>query len=102
MNTNAFANPAVDILESDADFLVALDLPGVKKDDAKVEIADGRLTVEAQRGSNGDAVTYRRVFQLDAGLDGAAMTAELRHGVLIIRVPKAAEKQPLQIPVTRS
>lgn len=102
MNTNAFSTPPVDILESDADFLLTLDLPGVKKENASVEIQDGRLTIEATKGENGSAVTYRRAFTLDRGLDEDGMTAELDRGVLVIRVPKAPEKKPLQIPVAVS
>ncbi len=98
-NDMAWATPSADIFEGEHAFLLALDLPGVKKDALNVAIEDGALSVQATRGENGSALRYRRVFRLGPTVDTSALEAKLDQGVLTIQIPKA-KKQTVTIPVS--
>lgn len=102
--------PLVDIFEDTQAITVQADMPGVSKD---------RLNVEADRNSlriEGDAVIdmpagmealyadvqitkYRRTFVLSGELETDQIEANLKDGVLIVRIPKRAEFRPRKIEV---
>lgn len=102
--------PAVNFWESGDAFLFEMELPGVKNDQIDISVADGELTVrvelpEVQR----EGVTFHRrerpagsltrVVRLPGDVDIDKVEAELRHGVLTLRLPKAASAQPRKIQV---
>ena len=104
--------PRVDIHEDEAEFTVEVDLPGVNKDDLKVEVENGNLIIEAQRKVKPMAETskairiervarasYRRTFSLGDEIDGEAIKAELRDGVLHVSLPKREKALPKRIEV---
>jgi HSP20 family protein len=85
-------------------------LPGVAKDalDIKVEgtslTLEGRILLDTPQALDADfaevrASCYRRAFTLSRELDSAAIDAQLRDGVLRLRIPKLAEAQPRRIEV---
>ena len=104
--------PPVDILESKDSYLIRAELPGMKKEDIKVEVKDGTLTVSGERKSEkpAEGVEYRHVERVDAKFwrsfslpetvkqDG--IEATYKDGVLEIRVPKAEVAKPRQIEVS--
>jgi HSP20 family protein len=81
---NSFSTPAVDVLENERTYLLVADLPGVNKNDVKVELEDRHLWLEAKRGES----AYRRKFALPDGVDSDAITAKLVDGVLNLEIPK--------------
>jgi len=99
----AFAEwaPAVDIEETDKEYLVKADLPDVKKGDVKVEFEDGVLTVEGERKMEKEEKNKKfhriernygkfvRRFALPTEVDGAKIAAEFRDGVLNVHMPKS-------------
>ena len=103
--------PPVDILESKDSYLVRAELPGMKKEDFNLEVKDGTLTVSGERKSEepGSGVEYRRVervtgkfvrsFSLPQTVKHDGIQATYRDGILEIRVPKAEEAKPRQIPI---
>jgi HSP20 family protein len=105
-------NPAVDVLESKDSYLIRAELPGMKKEDIKVEVKDGTLTLSGETKSEkpAEGVEYRHVERVDAKFwrsfslpetvkqDG--IEATYQDGVLEIRVPKAEEAKPRQIEVS--
>ncbi|MEQ8276043.1 MAG: Hsp20/alpha crystallin family protein [Deltaproteobacteria bacterium] len=97
----AWATPSADIFEGEAEYLLALDLPGVKKDAVDVQIEEGNLSVQATRGENGSALRYRRTFRLGPTVDTSALEAKLEHGVLTVHIPKM-KKQTVTVPVSVS
>ena len=104
--------PAVDVLESKDSYHIRAELPGMKKEDIKVEVTDGNLTLSGERKSEklAEGVEYRHVERVDAKFwrsfslpetvktDG--IEATYKDGVLEIRVPKAEEAKPRQIEVS--
>jgi HSP20 family protein len=97
-------SPALDIAESDQAYTVALDLPGVAKDDVKVSIDGRRVSIEAratrtEERKDGDRVIYReraessyaRSFALPADVDQDRSSAKLDNGVLKLEL---AKRQP--------
>ncbi len=103
---NDFA-PAVDILEEKEDYVLRAELPGVAKENIKIEVKENRLTLSgkkesswADKGADAQA-EYRysesryggftRVFELPRNVSGESIRAEYNNGVLFLRIPKAKE-----------
>jgi HSP20 family protein len=105
--------PALDVAETDKDYTVTLDLPGVAKNQVNVSI-DGRVVkVEAKSQTedekkDGDRIVYSerstsqfaRSFKLASEIDQAASSAKLENGVLTLtlakRVPNGAAQLTVQ------
>jgi HSP20 family protein len=104
--------PAVDVLESKDAYLVRAELPGMKKEDIKVEVQDGTLTISGESKSEtpAEGVEYRHVeriatkfwrsFSLPEIARQDGIEAAYKDGILEIRVPKAEEAKPRQIEVS--
>jgi len=99
--------PAADIYETETGFLIALDLPGIKRDALEIDIDDNRLIVKGVRVVD-DTRTRRterprgkflRTFAVPASVDQARIGAEYKDGVLQIRLPKRAEQKAQKIEV---
>jgi HSP20 family protein len=100
--------PPVDIYETPDDLVVMADLPGVTKEDLEVRVENNLLTIRghARHAAQG-APMYReyetghffRQFELTGKIDTAKISAELKHGVLLLHLPKAAEAKPRKIEV---
>lgn len=105
----SFTTPLVDIYENKDEFLIVADLPGVKKDDVRINYERGRIDLEAttQTGvenaklvSGADFSTdYQRSFSVPGTIDVDKIGAELKNGVLFLRLPKSEQAKPRQIRV---
>lgn len=102
--------PAVDVIEDANGITLFADLPGVAKDQLKLQLEADSLTIEGevsldlpQGMQSGHAEVrlprYRRTFTLSKELDGDKASAEFRNGVLKLRIPKAEHAQPRKIDV---
>lgn len=105
----AFVPPAVDIFETDAGLTVVADVPGVTRENLNVEVRDGVLSIEGRVSSEMEIVFdsrefelagFYREFRLPEQIDPSRIRAGLKHGVLTLELPKAAEHQPRRIAVT--
>jgi len=95
-------SPRVDVLERNGQFIVKADLPGLSKEDVKVEVEDDMLTLEGERKQctkeEREGYTYNecnygsfyRTVPLPAGADASKATAQFQNGVLEIVMPCAA------------
>ena len=104
--------PAVDVLESKDSYLIRAELPGMKKEDIKVEVKDGALVLSGERKSEkpAEGVEYRhtervaakfwRSFSLPETAKQDGIDATYKDGILEIRVPKAEEAKPRQIEIS--
>jgi HSP20 family protein len=109
MDAKKTVAPAVDIYENGDELLLVTDMPGVDQEGVTVNLEKRELVIEGRRprsegeGSplalESDALDYRRSFLLPQGIDAEKISAELRYGVLRVRVPKAAAVKPRQIQV---
>jgi HSP20 family protein len=103
--------PAVDVQETDTEYLIKADLPEVKKDDVKVELLDGVLTLEGERRQEKEEKgkkfhkveraygSFVRRFVLPSEVDGTKVQAEFKDGVLNVHLPKTATAKPKAIEV---
>jgi HSP20 family protein len=92
--------PAADISETDTEYLVKAELPGVKREDVKVTLDDGVLTIEGERKLEKEDKsekthrverfhgTFSRSFGLPEDADAAAVRADSKDGVLNVHIPK--------------
>jgi HSP20 family protein len=88
--------PRFDVKQSKDAFEIKADLPGVKDEDLDVSLTGALLTISGKREAYG---TFTRSFSLPESADGERVTADLKHGVLTVVVPKKPEAQPRKIAV---
>lgn len=103
--------PAMDVEETPEEFLVTCDLPGVEQKDLDLSIANNILTIKGKkrsRATNERARVYRdetwsgdfqRTLSLPQAADPEKISAELKNGVLTVRLSKREEIKPKQISV---
>jgi len=102
--------PAVDIFENDEGITLQADMPGVSKErlDVRVEgnnlLVEGTIGIEPQGSMSAlyadvRSTVYRRSFVLGQELETGKIQANLRDGVLTLRIPKRAELRPRRIEV---
>lgn len=111
--TGDFA-PSCEIIEEDRNFVLKADLPGVKKEDVKVEVMGDRLTIRAERREEKEAKdgkgklrhiseisygSYIRSFTLPQPINEKNVDAKFENGVLFVTVPKAEESKAKQISI---
>lgn len=89
--------PAVDMEESDKSYLLSVDLPGMKKNEIKLEMADNVLTISGERirDSKGEGRyserafgKFQRSFSLPVQVNSEKIEAHFEEGVLRINLPK--------------
>ena len=92
---------AVDVHEDKDAYLAHFEVPGVKKEDVKIELNNGLLTVTAEkRQKNGESEsshTLSRSISVPDGVNVEAITAKLEDGILNLTLPKAENKKPRTI-----
>ena len=102
--------PPVDVIEDSTGITLRADLPGVPKDKLSLNVEGDTLTIIGEVSlpiPEGIEATYaevsvprfRRVFTLSKELDTTKVSAELKHGVLTLRIPKAEHAQPRRIDI---
>ena len=100
--------PAVDVWSTDSDVFLTADVPGAAAESVDVTIERDLLTFEAATRPVPEGFAhrefpqklYRRSFRLSDQIDRAGVEARVTDGVLRLRLPKAAEAQPLKVQVT--
>lgn len=87
--------------EDEKFFLVSVDMPGMKRDDIKIEVLDNILTVTGERKEkNPDRqYTLKRSFSLPREVNAEAVEANYEDGVLKLYLPKVEAAQARQIPI---
>jgi HSP20 family protein len=105
-------HPAVDVLESKDSYLIRAELPGMKREEIKVEVKDGTLVLSGERKSEkpADGVEYRHVervaakfwrsFSLPDNAKSDGIEATYKDGIIEIRVPKTEAAKPRQIEIS--
>ncbi len=106
-------SPAVDVRESDNDFIVTAELPGLAKDTVDITIENGVLSLSGEKkeereegvADSGRYVLERRYgrfqrsFSLPRGVDADKVSAKFSNGILTVTLPKAATAKPRQIKI---
>jgi HSP20 family protein len=103
--------PSVDIIEDDKEWLLKADLPEVKKEDVKVTVEKGVLTITGERKFEKEEKDkkYHRIersygnffrsFTLPDAADGSKVNAEFKDGVLKVHLPKSEKTKPKAVEV---
>lgn len=102
--------PPVDVVEDTTGITLYADMPGVPKERLAIDVEGDQLRLEGEVVLSVPAgmqpghvevqrARYRRTFTLSKELDAAKVSAELSHGVLRVRIPKAEHAQPRKIAV---
>ena len=106
--------PAIDVAESEDDFVLTTDLPGIDRQDIDVSVVDNQLTIKGERKQESPSKDKRthyaerpwgaftRVFDLPTTVNAGGIAATYRDGVLSVSVPKAEATKPRQVEIAVS
>ena len=103
--------PAMDLVETENQFVLRADLPGLSEEDVSIEVEDRVLTVSGERKAEREASkegyhrverafgAFSRALTLPEGIDPEAVAASFDRGVLEVRIPKPEERKPRKISI---
>jgi HSP20 family protein len=103
--------PHFDVKETKDAYVINADLPGVKDEELDVSLSGNLLTISGKREEEhreeGDSYyamerslgSFARSFTMPDGVDAENVTADLKQGVLTLRIPKKPEAQPKRIAI---
>jgi HSP20 family protein len=103
--------PAMDLVETDGEFVLKADLPGLSEEDITIELEDNILTVagerKAEHETRGEGFyrverafgSFSRSLTLPKGVDAESVSAGFDRGVLEVRIPKPEERKPRKIAI---
>lgn len=107
-------SPVVDITEDENEFLIKTELPEIKKEDVKVAVENGELSITGERKFEKEEKhkkyhriersygSFRRSFTLPQGVNGGKVKAEFKDGLLSVHLPKDenSTSKAVQVEVT--
>jgi HSP20 family protein len=108
---NAVWSPLSDIYEDKDNFVLTMDLPGIKKEDVKISYVDGQLHISGERKQEKESKNgkyhrvernfgkYFRSFTLPNKIKHDKIDASFKDGQLIVTIPKAEEAKPKEIDI---
>jgi HSP20 family protein len=97
------AAPAIDVIETNDGYIVRADLPGVAKDDLEVTVKGSLLSIKGDKREEKEQEkrkffrkenwvgSFQRTIDLPAAIDTGAVVAELKDGILTVRIAKREE-----------
>jgi HSP20 family molecular chaperone IbpA len=102
--------PAADIYEAENDLMVILEMPGVEKKNVDIRVEDGVLNVEGRLDlakyqglqplyTEYNIGHYARSFRLSSKIDQNKIAAEMKDGVLSLKLPKVEEAKARTIQI---
>lgn len=104
--------PAVDMEETKEDLVISVEIPGIKKEDVKITMADNRVVIAGEVFEEKDVEEknyyhrerlrgrFSRSFHLPVPVDSSKSSATYKDGVLTLRLPKAEEAKPKEITIS--
>jgi HSP20 family protein len=101
--------PRVDILETEDELVLYADMPGVKPEDVDMDFENGELSIFGRCAPRQEQANfllqeygvgdYYRAFTISEQIDSEKISAELKHGVLTVHLPKSEAVKPRRIAV---
>jgi len=103
--------PAVDVSETDTDYHVSVELPGMSKDEVQVTIDQGRLTISGEKKEEHKEEranllrversygSFTRTIPLPSSVNEEAVEAEFKDGLLTIKLPKTEEARGKKVEI---
>ena len=104
--------PATDIYETKEEYVFRLELPGIRKDEVKVEFDGETLNISGERKEETEVRkesyhrverccgSFKRSFSIPKNVDGSKITAQMKDGILELKVPKVEESKTKAIPIS--
>ncbi len=104
--------PAMDLVETEDDFVLKADLPGLNEKDVNIELEDNVLTISGERSSEHEhrkegvhrveraAGAFTRSLTLPEGVEPEAIKASFDRGVLEVRIPKPEQRKPRKVEIS--
>lgn len=104
--------PAMDLVETDNEFVLRADLPGMTEQDVNIELEDNVLTVSGERKAEHEerkegyyrveraSGRFSRSLTLPEGVDAGGIHATFDKGVLEVRIPKPEERRPRKVAIS--
>ena len=104
--------PAMDLVETDEDFVLRADLPGLSESDVNIELEDNVLTISGERKSEHEehkegyyrveraSGAFSRSLTLPEGVNPEGIKANFDRGVLEVRIPKPEERKPRKVEIS--
>lgn len=107
--------PAADLVVTDEEVTVFMDVPGLRPENLEIELTGDVLTVRGERGypysTQGEQSRnwhrlergygrFQRILQVPKGLDPDSITAEMVDGVLTLHIPQPEARKPRRIQIT--
>jgi len=111
-NTDPVWSPAVDITETKDGYEVKAEIPGMKKDDIKINYEDDMLTLSGERNYENEKRDknyhriercygkFQRSFYIPNHVKADAIKANYKDGVLTVNIPKSEEAKPKEIAIS--
>lgn len=102
--------PPADVYEDEAEYTVAIDLPGIDRTTLEISVDENRLTVKGARPVQ-ENIQHRREcprgnflrsFSVPAAVDQKDIRADYKDGVLLVHLPKRPERQPQRVKINIS
>ena len=102
----------MDLVETEDEFVLRADLPGLTEDDVKIELDDNVLTISGERKAEHEerkegyyrveraSGSFSRSLTLPEGVDADAVKASFDHGVLEVRIPKPEQHKPRKVAIS--
>lgn len=103
--------PLVDIYDNDENIVITAELPGINKENIKVDVKDRVLTLKGERLSENEVKEdsyhrrervygkFERAFTLPVEVDPEEIQADYKDGILKINIPKPKEQKPKQVTI---
>jgi HSP20 family molecular chaperone IbpA len=97
--------PDIDVYENEVEYLVQLDVPGASAESINVQVLGTELRIRSEqapveRDTDATLVAFERQINLPGEVDADSASAQLKNGVLEIRVSKSASARRVKIPVS--
>lgn len=110
VNARPTVRPAVDIYENQDELLLVVDLPGVPSDRIDIDLDNNVLTIVGRRpdtqpegarviAGQGFGFDFRRQFTVSSQFDQQKIKADLKDGVLELRLPRHERTKPRRIAI---
>jgi HSP20 family protein len=103
--------PAIDLTESETEFKMMVELPGMTKDDVKITLNDNMVTLRGEKKASDESKkenwlqvertygAFERSFQLSSLVDKTKVNAKFENGVLTVTLPKSEDSRPREISI---
>jgi HSP20 family protein len=102
----------MDLVETEEEFVLRADLPGLSEGDVNVELEDSVLTISGERKSEHEerkegyyrveraSGAFSRSLTLPEGVDPERVQASFAHGVLEVRIPRPEQRKPRKVTIS--